>query len=108
MLKPKQLNFIELLIANPLLPDTELAKKIGVNRNTLHVWKTNAEFQAAYKQRLNEVWQDSERAAIDTMQSLARAGDFKANKYILDSLGYAPTQRVEATISQDIVINIGD
>ena len=42
------------------------------------------------------------------MQSLARAGDFKANKYILDSLGYAPTQRVEATISQDIVINIDD
>lgn len=108
MLKPKQLDFIERLIANPLLPDTELAKQVGVNRNTLHAWKTNAEFQAAYKQRLSEVWQDSERAAIDTMQSLARAGDFKANKYILDSLGYAPTQRVEATISQDIVINIDD
>ena len=108
MLKRKQLDLIESLIANSLQRDTELAKDVGVSRNTLHAWKMNPEFQAAYRQRLNEVWQDSERAAIDTMQSLARAGDFKANKYILDSLGYAPTQRVEATISQDIVINIGD
>ena len=49
MLKPKQLDFIERLIANPLLPDTELAKKVGVSRNTLHAWKMNAEFQAAYR-----------------------------------------------------------
>lgn len=49
MLKPKQLDFIERLIANPLLPDTELAKAVGVSRNTLHAWKMNPEFQAAYK-----------------------------------------------------------
>ena len=108
MLKPKQINFIERLIANPLLPDTELAEEIGVNRNTLRNWKKNPEFQEEYKRRLAEIWQDSERAAIDMMQSLARSGDFKANKYILDSLGYAPSQKIDATVSQDVVINIGD
>lgn len=108
MLKPKQLDFIEKLIANPLLPDTELAEEIGVNRNTLRNWKKNPEFQEEYKRRLAEIWQDSERTAIEMMQSLARSGDFKANKYILDSLGYAPTQKIDATVSQDVVINIGD
>lgn len=49
MLKPKQLDFIERLIANPLLPDTELSKEVGVHRNTLHSWKQDPEFQAAYR-----------------------------------------------------------
>lgn len=108
MLKPKQLNFIEKLIANPFKPDTVLAKEIGVHRNTLHVWKQNPEFQAEYKRRLGEIWQDGERMAITTVQNLARSGDFKAAKYILDSLDYAPAQKIDAVISQDIVINIDD
>ena len=46
---------------------------------------------------------------METMQNLARSGDFKASKYILDSLGYAPTQRIEAEISStNIVINVDD
>ena len=43
---------------------------------------------------------------METMQSLAREGDFKASKYILDSLGYAPVTKIEADISKDIIINI--
>lgn len=40
------------------------------------------------------------------MIELAADGNFQANKYILDSLGYAPTQRIEADITSDIEINI--
>lgn len=108
MLKPKQIAFIEKLIANPFKTDTALAKEIGVHRNTLHVWKQDLEFQAEYKRRLAEVWQDGERMAITTVQNLARSGDFKAAKYILDSLDYAPTQKIDAVISKDVVINIDD
>lgn len=108
MLKLKQLDFIERLIANPFKTDTALAKEVGVHRNTLHIWKQDPEFQAEYKKRMAEVWQDSERAAVATVQNLARSGDFKAAKYILDSLDYAPSQKIDATVSQDVVINIGD
>ncbi len=89
MLKPKQKEYIEVLLANPLLPDTECARMVGVNRNTLREWKKKPEFQEELNRRLKEIWEDSERTAIETMQSLAREGDFKASKYILDSLGYA-------------------
>lgn len=105
-LKPKQLELIEALLANPMLPDTEVAKQIGINRNTIREWKRKPEFAAELKARLGEIWADSERLAIDTIQSLAREGDFKASKYILDSLGYAPAQKIEADIKSDINITI--
>lgn len=105
-LKPKQYELIEALLANPMKPDTEIAKELGINRNTVREWKKKPEFAAELKARLGEVWADSERMAMETMQSLAREGDFKASKYILDSLGYAPAQKIEADINSDIQINI--
>lgn len=105
-LKARQYQLIEALLANPMVPDTELAKQIGINRNTVREWKKKPEFQEELQKRLREKWEDSERLAMETMQSLAREGDFKASKYILDSLGYAPTTKIEADISKDIIINI--
>lgn len=105
-LKARQYQLIEALLANPMVPDTELAKQIGINRNTVREWKKKPEFQEELQKRLRERWEDSERLAMETMQSLAREGDFKASKYILDSLGYAPVTKIEADISKDIVINI--
>lgn len=105
-LKPRQYKLIEAMLANPMLPDTYLAEELGINRNTVRVWKQLPEFQAELKARLAEQWQDSERMAVDVMQSLAREGNFQATKYILDSLGYAPAQRIEADVHSDININI--
>lgn len=105
-LKPRQLKLIEEMLANPMIPDTELAARLGINRNTVREWKRKPEFQDELKMRLAEQWRDSERMAVDTMQSLAREGDFKAAKYILDSLGYAPAQKIEADINTDIIVNI--
>lgn len=105
-LKARQYQLLEALLANPMVPDTELAKQIGINRNTVREWKKKPEFQEELQKRLREKWEDSERLAMETMQSLAREGDFKASKYILDSLGYAPVTKIEADISKDIVINI--
>ena len=107
-LKARQLQLIDALLANPMLPDTEIAKKLSINRNTVREWKKKPEFQEELKARLAEQWADSERMAVETMQSLAREGDFKASKYILDSLGYAPVQKIEAEVHNDIVINIDE
>lgn len=107
-LKPKQKALIEAIISNPNLPHTELAELVGINRNTITTWKRLPEFQAALAERIKEVWKDSEVIAVATMRKLATDGDFKASKYILDSLGYAPTQKIEADLNTDIIINIGE
>ena len=105
-LKARQLELIQAMMSFPMTPDTELAKKIGISRNTVREWKNKPEFQAELKARLAEKWRDSERMAVETMQMLASTGDFKAAKYILDSQGYAPAQKIEAEVKNDIVINI--
>ena len=107
-LKPRQLKLIEALMANPMMPDIKIAEEIGINRNTVREWKNKPEFQEELKRRLREQWEDSERMAVDTMQTLAQGGDFKAAKYILDNLGYSAPVKVEAEVTTNITINIDD
>ena len=108
MLKPKQRALIEAIIANPNAPHTELAEIVGINRNTITAWKRDAEFQAALDARIKEIWKDSEALAVNTMRKLAAEGNFNGAKYILDSLGYAPAQKIQADINSDINIFIED
>lgn len=105
-LKANQLYCIEVMLANPTASYVELSALVGVNRNTITAWKRNKEFQEEYDRRLKEMWKDSESIAVKTMINLASDGDFKASKYILDNLGYAPAQKIEADVNTDIVINI--
>lgn len=105
-LKPKQIKCIELIVTHPDYSNTKLGEEVGVNRNTVSTWKRNEDFQIALKKRLQEVWKSGEAIAIRTMQNLAKEGNFHAAKYILDSMDYAPTQRIEADITKDIEITI--
>lgn len=106
-LKVKQLNAIEALLANPTLSVSALAEIVGVNRNTISDWKrNNEEFKAEYNRRLKEMWADSEGIAVVTMRKLASEGSFNASKYILDSLGYAPSTKIEADVNGNMEINI--
>lgn len=105
-LKPRQAELLELMLANPMMSDVKLAELMGLNNKTVGVWRKKPEFQEEMKKRLAEQWKDAERLAQKKMIELAEDGCFQANKYILDSLGYAPTQKIEADINSDIVINI--
>jgi uncharacterized protein YjcR len=107
-LKARQLKLIEALMANPMMPDVKIAEELGINRNTVREWKNKPEFKEELSRRLREQWEDSERMAMDTMQTLASKGDFKAAKYILDNLGYSAPVKVEADISTNITITIDD
>lgn len=107
-LKQKEYALLEALLANPAISNEKVAHMVGINRNTVREWKNKPEFKEEYKRRLREKWESSEEIAIHTMRKLALDGDYKASKYILDSMGYAPAQRIEAQVSTDIEINIDD
>lgn len=102
----KQVELLEMMLANPMMSDVKLAQALGINNKTVGKWRKEPEFQAEMKKRLAEQWKEAESLAQRKMIELAAEGNFQANKYILDSLGYAPAQRVEATVSQDVIINI--
>lgn len=105
-LKTKEKELLELMLAYPMLPDTKLAEMMGLNNKTVGVWRKKPEFQEELRKRLQEQWKDAERLAQKKMIELANEGCFQANKYILDSLGYAPAQHIVADVSTDIIINI--
>lgn len=106
-LKTKEKELLEAMLAHPMMPDTKLAELLGLNNKTVGVWRKKPEFQEELKKRLAEQWKDAERLAQRKMIELANDGNFNANKYILDSLGYAPAQRIEADVKQDIIISVG-
>ena len=107
-LKPRQIELLETMLANPMLSDVKLAELMGLNNKTVGKWRKMPEFQEELKARLAEQWKNAERLAQKKMIELAADGNFHANKYILDSLGYAPATKVEANIQTDIEINIDD
>lgn len=106
-IKPRQQALIEAMVANPSASHIALAEMVEVNRNTITKWKREPEFQAAYQERLREVWKDGEAIAIKSMLELAEKGSYQAAAYILDNMGYKPTTKIDADVNTDIVINIG-
>lgn len=107
-LKARQYELLDAMMANPMAPDTELARILCINNKTVGVWRKQPEFQEELKARLADKWKDAERSAQETIIRLVQEGDFKAAKYVLDSLGYAPAQKIEADLNHnDVVIKIG-
>lgn len=107
-LTAKRMELLEAMLAHPAMSDVKLGQLLNLNNKTVGKWRKEPEFQEALKARLQEQWKDAERVAQKTMIGLAEDGDFKASKYILDSLGYAPAQKIEADVSAstDFVIDI--
>lgn len=105
-LTAKRLELLEAMLAQPMLSDVKLGQLLNLNNKTVGKWRKEPEFQAELKARLAQQWKDAESLAQKKMIELAAEGNFNANKYILDSLGYAPAQRIEAEIHSDIEINI--
>lgn len=105
-LKPKQIELLEAMLANPMMSDVKLGELLHLNNKTVGKWRKDPEFQEELKRRLAQQWKDAESLAQRKMIDLAAEGNFQANKYILDSLGYAAPTKVEANVTGEQTINI--
>ena len=105
-LTAKRLELLEAMLTYPMLSDVKLGELLDLNNKTVGKWRKEPEFQEELKKRLAEQWKSAESLAQKKMIELASEGNFNANKYILDSLGYAPAQKIEADVHTDININI--
>ena len=109
-LTSKQRLALELLTCGEGLTYKEIAEKVEVNPKTLWEWRNRPEyvmFQEELK-RLNDIrWQAAEDAAREAAIRLCKEGKTEMVKFVLQNVGYNPTQKVEADINQDIVISIG-
>ena len=108
-LNKKQKIALELLTSGEGLTLKEIAEAADVNEKTLWRWRNEpafAEFQEELK-RLNDIrWQAAEDAARESAIRLCKQGNQKMVQFVLQNAGYNPTQKVEADLHNDIVINI--
>ena len=109
-LTAKQRKAVELLI-NSNMTYQEIADEVGVNRKTLYDWRHEpqfTQFQEEYQRLKNEQWLATVEAARKSALKLCADGNQKMVEFILKNDGLNPTQKVEAEINTDIVINIGE
>lgn len=107
-LSERQLHTIDVWIANPLDSLENVAKKAGINVRTLYTYRKNPDFMRVYHEKCRLQFDSLEAKAMKVLDSQLENGNLNAAKYVLDSLGYKPTDKIEASVSQDVVISIGE
>ena len=108
-LTAKQREALAMLTCGEGYTFNEIADTIGVNLKTLWRWRNEpafAHFQEALAEINNERWQAAEDAARQAAIRLCKADNQKMVQFVLQNVGYNPTQKVEADLHQDITIEI--
>lgn len=110
-LTEQQRKALVLLTSGSGMTYQQIADEVGCNRKTLYAWRTEpqyATFQEEMKKLNDERWLATVDAAREGALKLCLNGNQKMIEFILKNDGLNPTQKVEADISTDIVINFDD
>lgn len=108
-LNKKQKLALELLTNGEGLSYKEIAEKVNVSPKTLWNWRCGndfTEFQDELKRINDERWLATIDVAREAAVRLCKEGKTEMVKFVLQNAGYNPTQKVEADLHTDIVINI--
>ena len=110
-LTEKQRMAIELMTSGLGMRYKDIAEAVGVNQRTLYEWRTGSDFIHFQEelQRINdERWACLADAARASAMRLLLADNQKMTEFVLKNEGYNPTQKVEAEVRTDIIINLDD
>lgn len=110
-LSEKQRQALVLLTCGKGMTYKEIGEAIGVNTKTLWRWRNEpefAEFQGELKRIEEERWLAIVDAAKASAKRLVDGDNVKMTEFVLKNAGYNPATKVEAEITNDIVINIGE
>ena len=110
-LTDKQQMALELLTSGKGMKYKDICEAVGVDQRTLYRWRTESDFvhfQEALQKLNDERWLATVDAAREAALKLCNEGNQKMVEFVLKNEGYNPSQKVEAEVSTDIVINIGE
>lgn len=110
-ISPKQRMALELLTCGEAYTLKEVAEKVGVTPKTLWNWRCGNDFTEFQQelQKLNDArWQAAEDAARQAAIRLCKNDNQKMVQFVLQNCGFNPTQKVEADVKTDIVINFDE
>lgn len=102
---------LELLTSGKGMTYKQICEAVGIDQSNLYRWRTSQEFahfQEELKKLNDERWLATVDAARQGALKLCMDGNQKMIEFILKNDGLNPTQKVEADISSNIVINIDE
>lgn len=110
-LTEKQQMALELMTCGAGFTYKAIAEQVGVNPKTLWDWRNDpafTHFQQALKTLQDQRWLATVDAARASALKLCQEGNQKMVEFVLKNDGLNPTQKVEAEVKTDIIINIDD
>ena len=108
-LTEKQMMALELMTSGLGMKYKDIAEAVGVDQKTLWRWRNEpdfANFQGELKRINEERFAMLADAARASALRLVMADNQKMTEFILRNDGYNPSQKVEAEVNTDIVVNI--
>lgn len=110
-LTDKQQLALELLTCGKGMKYKDIAATVGVDVKQLWRWRNDpdfAHFQAELDKLNDERWLATVDIARESAAKLCAEGKTEMVKFVLQNAGYNPSQKVEADLNTDVVINIGE
>ena len=110
-LTEKQMKALELLTSGKGMTYQAIAAEVGVDKKQIWRWRNEpqfAHFQEALQKLDDEKWFATVEAAREAALRLCMDGKTEMVKFVLQNAGYNPSQKIEAEVNTDIVINIGE
>lgn len=105
----KQQHALELLTSGKGMTYKDIAATVGVDVKQIWRWRNEPEF-AHFQAELDKINDQKWLAIVDAARASAKRlvdnDNQKMVEFVLKNAGYNPTQKVEADVSTDIVINI--
>lgn len=108
------INFIQKSLEFPFLSDAKIGEMIDITPAQICRWRKDDTFKAEYDKALHEQWESYTKEAQMVMHNILINGNeqnqLAASKYLLDSVGYKPTDKVNinADASINVSIDYGD
>lgn len=103
---------IELELEHPNWTYQQLADEVGASKTVVYNWHRSPCYTDELQARLKEDWKLAAKKAqakmIELMTSEKQEVALNAAKYVLDSTGYKPTDKIDLDTTASITINITD
>lgn len=111
MLKPKQVECLNLMMQNPKISGKDLAIALNVSEKTISQWKNkNEEFQSEYNTLVRSKIQYAATQALGKqIELLLSRNDMVAHlaaKDLMDRAGFNPVEKVEQQVNMDLNITV--
>lgn len=108
-LTDKQKLAIELLTCGKGMKYKDIAEAVDIDVKQLWRWRNDPDF-SHFQEELNKINEQRWLATVDIAREaaarLCEEGKTEMVKFVLQNAGYNPTQKIEADVTNDIVINI--